>query len=73
MDSGGSGIAPIATVRGKGEEQVGGGRAAMKGRGRQQEKGSIYFSNAHADAVALAHAMGEPRGSQAMKPIGHDM
>jgi hypothetical protein len=33
----------------------------------------LPLQHAHADAVAPARAMGEPRGSQALKPCGHDM
>jgi hypothetical protein len=64
MDSGGGVAAPTAVVRGRGEEQAERGRAAIEWpREAAGEALDLPLQHAHADAVALARATGEPRGS----------
>jgi hypothetical protein len=72
MDSSGGVAAPTAVVCGRGEEQAGGGRAAIEWTTEAAGKAlDLPLQHTHADAMALARAMGEPRGSQALKPVGH--
>jgi hypothetical protein len=64
MDSGGGVAAPTAAVRGRREEQAEGGRAAIEWpREAAGEALDLPLQHMHADAVALARATGEPRGS----------
>jgi hypothetical protein len=74
MDSFSSVAAPTAAIRGRGEEQARGGRAAIEWtREAAGEALDLPLQHAHANAVALARATGEPSGSQALKLVDHDM